>query len=75
MDYPTNIVTVHMIDCRFSDPENDIGAKPSRKKENKTGEFWFSNIRNQILSKAKEFSAKSYNIKLCIICNPVEREE
>ena len=75
VDYPTNVVTVHRIDCRFCDPESEVGIKPSSKKINECGEFWFSNIRKQIFSKADEFDAKGYTVNLCKVCNPIEREE
>ena len=72
VDYPTKLVTVHMLNCRLCDPENDEGIKPSRKKGNKSGEFWFSNRQTQIISKVKEFREKGYSINLCTICNSDE---
>lgn len=75
VDYPTKIVRVHKIGCRFCNPENTVGMKPSSKKENATGEFWFSNTSQQIFEKAEEFSTKSYVIAYCKVCKPMKRKE
>ena len=70
VDFPTNRLTRHKINCKFCDPESDVGVKPSSKIENKSGEFWFSNNYDQIFSKAEEFNAKGCTVSLCKVCNP-----
>ena len=75
VDYPTKIVRVHKIGCRFCDPESAVGMKPSSKKENESGEFWFSNTSKQIFEKAEEFTAKGYTSTYCKVCKPMEKEE
>jgi hypothetical protein len=75
VDYPTRIATVHEISCRFCDPESAGGMKPSSKKENETGELWFSNTSKPILEKAEEFSTKGYTITYCEECKPMESKE
>ncbi len=42
VDYPTKYVTLHMISCRYCDPKSSVGVKPSSKRLNNTGEFWYS---------------------------------
>jgi hypothetical protein len=75
IDYPTKTATVHKISCRFCDPEKDGGMKPSSKKENATGEFWFSNTSKPILKKADELNTKGYTITYCEACKPMDSEE
>ena len=70
VDFPTTLLTIHRINCKFCDPESDLGEKPSKKIQNKSGEFWFSDKYNQIFSKAEEFTAKGFNLSLCKLCNP-----
>ena len=71
VDYPKNEVRLHTIDCMLADPISTIGVKPSKSRSNKTGEFWYSRDRNEIISKAEEIAKKMdyENIK-CPICNP-----
>ena len=69
-NFSTNLLTIHKIKCKFCNPENDASVKPSSKKENKSGELWFSNKYNQIFSKVKEFNQKRFTISLCKVCNP-----
>jgi hypothetical protein len=71
VDYPTRDVKLHKIHCKYCNPSSSIGVKPSSKRLNKTGEFWYSNNRNEANSKAEEISSKrGYNYSLCAICNP-----
>ena len=75
VDYPTKTARVHKISCRFCDPENAGGMKPSSKKENESGELWFSNTSKPIIKKAEEFNAKGYTTTYCKTCKPMENEE
>ncbi len=71
VDYPTKEVKLHTIDCMFSDPISTIGVKPTSKRSNKTGEFWYSESFEEANSKAEEIARKrGYHYSLCPICNP-----
>ena len=71
VDYPTKDVKLHRIDCKYCNPSSSVGVKPSSKRLNNTGEFWYSNNRNEANSKAEEVASKrGYNYSLCAICNP-----
>ena len=70
VDHHKNLLILHMIYCRYCNPTGEEGVKPSRKID----EFWFSNLRNQIISKIKQFSTKGYTVSLCKVCNPMEIE-
>ena len=71
VDYPTRDVKLHRIDCKYCDPNNSVGVKPSKKRLNKTGEFWYSNNRDEANSKAEEIACKrGYYYSLCAVCNP-----
>ena len=71
VDYPTRDVKLHGIHCKYCNPSSSIGVKPSSKRLNNTGEFWYSNNRNEAISKAEEISSKrGYNYSLCANCNP-----
>jgi len=71
VDHPTRDVKLHKISCKFCDPNNPQGVKPSSKKLSKTGEFWYSDNRNEANSKVKEIATKrKYNYSLCAVCNP-----
>lgn len=71
VDYPTRDVKLHNIKCKYCNPENSVGAKPSSKKLNNTGEFWYSDNRKEANSKAIEIAAKrGYNYSVCAHCNP-----
>ena len=70
-DYSKGEVTLHTIDCMLADPISTIGVKPSKARENKTGEFWFSESRNEANLKAAEIAQKKgYKYSICRICNP-----
>jgi hypothetical protein len=70
-DYPKGEVKLHTVDCMLADPISTIGVKPSKARENKTGEFWFSESFGEAKSKAEEITEKrQYNFSLCPICNP-----
>lgn len=71
VDYPTKDVKLHKIDCKYCDPSSAVGVKPSSKRLNNTGEFWFSNNRSEANSKAEEIADKrGCDYSLCAICNP-----
>lgn len=71
VDYTKDEVRLHTIDCMLADPISTIGVKPSKARSDKTGEFWYSKDRDEVLSKAEEIAKKKgyANIK-CPICNP-----
>jgi hypothetical protein len=70
VDYPKKEVTLHTIDCMLADPISSVGVKPSKARENKTGEFWVSQSREEANSKAEEIAKnKEYTYKICLICN------
>jgi len=71
VDYPTKNVKLHRIACVVCNPNNSIAVKPSSKKQNKTGEFWYSDNRQEAYFKAVEFSKRSgYRYSLCLSCKP-----
>lgn len=71
VDYSKEEVTLHTIDCMLADPISTIGVKPSKARENKTGEFWFSESRDEANSKAEEIAQKKgINYSVCPICSP-----
>jgi len=54
----------------LADPISSVGVKPSKARENKTGEFWFSESREEANSKAEEIAKKrGYTYTICPICN------
>ncbi|TRZ50158.1 MAG: hypothetical protein D4S01_07170 [Dehalococcoidia bacterium] len=70
VDYPKKEVTLHTVDCMLADPISTIGVKPSKARDNKTGEFWFSESRDEANSKAEEITQKKgINYSVCPICN------
>jgi hypothetical protein len=70
VDYQKNEVKLHTIDCMLADPISSVGVKPSKAKENKTGEFWYSKNRSEANSKAEEIAKKkAYTYIVCPICN------
>ena len=70
-DYSKGEVTLHTIDCMLADPISTIGVKPSKARENKTGEFWFSESRDEANLKAEEIAQKKgINYSICRICRP-----
>lgn len=71
VDYSKEETKLHTIDCMLVDPLSSIGVKPSKARENKTGEFWYSTSFEEANSKAEELALKrEYNYSLCTICNP-----
>jgi len=71
VDYSKEEVTLHTVDCMLADPISTIGVKPSKVRENKTGEFWFSESRDEANSKAEEIAQKKgINYSVCPICSP-----
>jgi hypothetical protein len=71
VDYPTKNVKLHRIACLICNPNSAIAVKPSSKKHNKTGEFWYSDSRQEADSKAVEFSKRSgYRYSFCLSCKP-----
>jgi hypothetical protein len=69
-DYSKKEVTLHTVDCMLADPISSVGVKPSNARENKTGEFWFSESRDEANLKAKEINKKKhFTYKICPICN------
>jgi hypothetical protein len=70
-DYTKGEVKLHTVDCMLADPISTIGVKPSKARENKTGEFWFSESFREAKSKVEEITKKrGYIFSLCPICNP-----
>ena len=71
VDYPTRNVKLHNMKCKHCSPENPVGAKPSSKQLNNTGEFWYSDNRKEANSKATEIATKrGYTYSVCTHCNP-----
>ena len=69
-DYSKGEVTLHTIDCMLADPISTVGVKPTKTRENKTGEFWYSENREEAKSKAEEIAnMKGYKLSICPICN------
>ena len=70
-DYPKKEVKLHTVDCMLADPISTVGVKPSKARENKTGEFWFSESREEANSKAEEIARNlRHEYVQCPICNP-----
>ena len=70
VDYPKSEVKLHTIDCMLADPISSVGVKPSKVKENKTGEFWYSKNRSEANLKAAEIAKnKGCTYIVCPICN------
>ena len=70
VDYPKNEVKLHTIDCMLADPISSVGVKPSKARENKTGECWYSKNRSEANLKAEEIAKKkAYTYIVCPICN------
>jgi hypothetical protein len=71
IDYPTKNVKLHKITCVHCNPDNSLAVKPSSKRQNKTGEIWFSDSRQEADSKAIEIIKKrGYQYTMCSRCNP-----
>jgi hypothetical protein len=70
VNYPKKEVKLHTIDCMLADPISSVGVKPSKARENNTGEFWVSESRDEAVSKAEEIAKnKGYTYTVCPICN------
>jgi hypothetical protein len=70
VDYPKNEVKLHTIDCMLADPISSVGVKPSKARENNTGEFWYSEDRDEANAKAEEIAKnKGYTFIICPICD------
>jgi hypothetical protein len=70
VDYPKKEVKLHTIDCMLADPISSVGVKPSKARENNTGEFWVSESRDEAVSKAEELAKnKGYTYTVCRICD------
>jgi hypothetical protein len=71
VDYPTKDVIVHRTSCKHVNPDNPKGIQPSNKTSNNTGEFWYSNSREDILRKVREISqARKLKLRFCSVCDP-----
>lgn len=69
-NYPSNLITIHMIKCKLCNPETNASLNSSDKRQ-KNIEIWFSNKHQEIISKAEEISEKKRCvISLCEVCNP-----
>jgi len=70
VDYTKGEVTLHTVDCMLADPISTVGVKPSKAKADNSGEFWFSENRNEAEQKAQEIAGdKDYKYSVCPICN------
>ena len=70
-EYSKGEVTLHTVDCMLADPISTIGVKPSKARENKSGELWFSESRDEANSKAEQIAQKKgYSYSMCRICSP-----
>jgi len=71
VNYEIRDVKMHRISCKYCDPRRKVGVKPSSKRLNKTGEFWYSYNRNEVNSKATEIAeTRGYTYRLCAFCKP-----
>ena len=70
VNFPKEEIKLHTVDCMLADPISSVGVKPTKARESKTGEFWYSKERDEINSKAEEIAKeKSYRYIICPICN------
>ena len=71
VDYTKKEVKLHTIDCMLADPISSVGVKPSKAKENKTGEFWYSKSSDEANLRGKEIAnnKEGYTFTICPICN------
>jgi hypothetical protein len=70
-DYPIKNAKLHRITCRHCNPDNSISVKPSSKRQSKTGEFWYSDNRQEAISKAIEISKRrGHRYSFCPRCKP-----
>ena len=71
VDYPTRNVKQHRITCVHCYPDNALAVNPSSKRQSKTGEFWYSDRRQEADSKAIEISRKrGCRYSFCLKCQP-----
>jgi hypothetical protein len=71
IDYPTRNVKLHRITCTHSNPDNSVAVKPSSKRQDRTGEIWYSDKRKEANSKAIEVSKKrGFRYSFCHKCKP-----
>jgi hypothetical protein len=71
IDYQIRNVKLHRITCMHCNPDNSVAVKPSSKRQNKTGEIWYSDKRQEANSKAIETSKKrGYRYSFCLKCKP-----
>jgi hypothetical protein len=71
IDYPTKNIKLHKTTCVNCNPDNPASVKPSSKRQNKTGEFWYSANRQEANSKALEISERrGYKYSFCLRCKP-----
>ena len=70
VDYTKNEIKLHTVDCMLADPISSIGVKPTKSRENNTGEFWFSKNKDEANKKAEQIAkTKGYTYIICPICN------
>lgn len=70
VDYDKKEIKLHTIDCMLADPISSVGVKPTKVRETKTGEFWYSKQDNEVNLKAEEIvKQKGYSFIICPICN------
>ena len=70
VDYTKQEIKLHTVDCMLADPISSVGVKPTKAKEAKTGEHWYSKERKEVAKKAEEIAKqKGYTFLDCPICN------
>jgi len=70
VDYLKKEVKLHTVDCMLADPISKVGIKPSKARENNTGEVWFSDNRQEVIVKGNEIAEeKVYTYIVCPICD------
>jgi hypothetical protein len=75
-DYPIKNVKLHRITCRHCNPDNSVAVKPSSRRQNKSGEFWYSDNRQEAISKAIKISKRrGHRYSLCLRCKPLPNDE
>ena len=70
IEYTKKEVKHHTVDCMLADPISRVGIKPSKMRESRIGEVWFSDNREEIIKKGKEIAEnKGYTFVICPICD------
>ncbi|MBN1784196.1 MAG: hypothetical protein JW815_00455 [Candidatus Bathyarchaeota archaeon] len=70
VDYLKKEVKLHTVDCMLADPISKVGIKPSKARENNTGEVWFSDNCEEVIGKGNEIAKdKGYTYVVCPICD------